>query len=672
MNAFEKGAGLHSAQEQNDPYADGHRLLATGPFSSPAQGTGPLVGPSGYHANGGADPFEPGRSIGSYEILRELGRGGMGRVYLARDAAVGNRLVAVKVILVGCLAQEEGSARFMREIESLARLRHTGIVTIFTAGSHQAHPYFVMDYVSGRSLTAYTEECAVLGEQDRISRIVRAVGQVARAVHHAHTKGVAHRDLKPSNILITHEADDAMVLDFGIAKQFGETSRGLTRDVMPGTPAYMAPEQIDVRLSVRPELVDVWALGVLLYRALTGASPFRGNDFMSIARDIVDTVPDLPHALNQAIPREVEDVIVACLDKDPNRRPGSASEVADRLEDFLSGTAVCGRVADADPLLATRVQPRPSTGTLPRRPSIERMGRRAAGMVSLFGAILAFVVLGIYADWKPFGAVAERSTSPAVEPEPAAVDPSPHRPILDDGMAGLLREAPALRRAESPPAPAEDRPGPDAAVANADERSEENDGPADPLEPTSAPVSDATGFTPIEAPLSSSVRDASEWLAPQATAAENGTVVVRSNVTGDEVFIDGRSVGASGPRGHELEPGRYEVVVRRTGHPAQTKHVTVERGESAVARFHFQTAKKKTAKRVGVVLEQNDTFGYVVVRLEPGSSMRVGQGLFLLNGGKVSARMRVARANGGRATAKFIDSPIDVRSGEPVYVLKSR
>jgi serine/threonine protein kinase len=265
------------------------------------------------------DPFEPGLAIGAYEIQRELGRGGMGRVFLAKDRAVGGRLVAVKVILAG-QKDEDAVKRFSREIANLARLRHSNIITIFTAGNHQGHPYFVMDYVSGRDFNRYLDECTTLSEQDRFRIIVRVLAAVSRAVDHAHHHGVVHRDLKPQNILISSESDEPMILDFGIAKFLGDES--LTHGTeSPGTPAYRAPEQIDIKRKVRDELVDVWAMGVILYKALTGTMPFKGSDMLSISVQILNEKPTPPRKLNPAIPAKLERLALQCLEKDPTKRP---------------------------------------------------------------------------------------------------------------------------------------------------------------------------------------------------------------------------------------------------------------------------------------------------------------------------------------------------------------
>jgi len=304
------------------------------------------------------DPFEPGRCIGSYEIVRELGRGGMGRVYLARDSAVGGRLVAVKVILAADRDEStEAHVRFVREVKNLARLRHPNIVTVYAAGNWQGYPYFVMEYIAGRDLTHYLDECSMLGEPERIAKVVHLIATVARTVHYAHTQGVVHRDLKPANILISHDRDQAMVLDFGIAKYLGDTT--LTRGTeSPGTPAYRAPEQVDVRLKVRDELIDVWQLGVILYKALTGTYPFKGNDVLSLAVQITQSAPEPPRALNTRISPSLEQIILACLEKGPQERPESASRIADSLEGLLTDARRSNRtLSTSAPDLTTATSP---------------------------------------------------------------------------------------------------------------------------------------------------------------------------------------------------------------------------------------------------------------------------------------------------------------------------
>ncbi len=320
----------------------------------------------------------------------------MGRVYLARDTAVGGRTVALKVILAADRDEgQQAHLRFFREINNLGRLDHANIVTVFTAGNHEGYPYFVMRYVPGRDLSRYLEECSMLGERERIEKIVKVIAKVARALHHAHMKSIVHRDLKPANIVINEDADEPVILDFGIAKYLAETS--LTKGPeSPGTPAYRAPEQVDVRLKVRDELVDVWALGVILYRALTGTHPFKGTDALSISMQILHHTPPHPRALNPQIPEALEKIVMRCLEKEPTQRPESASAVAERVEQAIASgwganDVVAKEVFAADETRFTEpVQPDTDSQSQgpPRVSSL--FNRRTA--LGLSAVVLAFLV----------------------------------------------------------------------------------------------------------------------------------------------------------------------------------------------------------------------------------------------------------------------------------------
>lgn len=275
-----------------------------------------------------ADPS--GTRMGAYEIVRELGRGGMGRVYLARDTGVADRPVAVKVILDGT-TDDEATIRFLREIRNLGKLKHPGIVRVLAAGESQGRPYFVMDYVPGRDLARFLDECALLPERDRLLTIVRTIAHIARAVAYAHGQGVIHRDLKLPNIMVSHEDDLPVILDFGIAKYTGDSSLTVAGRT-PGTPSYRAPEQLDERLKVRDELVDIWTIGVILYRCITGRMPFVGSDFVAVSLQILQQEVEFPAMPDSELARLVEPVIRDCLTKEPRRRPQSALDVADRLD----------------------------------------------------------------------------------------------------------------------------------------------------------------------------------------------------------------------------------------------------------------------------------------------------------------------------------------------------
>ena len=291
---------------------------------------------------GAADPFAPGRRIGPYHLLREIGRGGMGRVLLARDTATGDREVAFKVLLADTTHRPLLEARFQREIRNLARLRHPGIVTIFCAGSFAGHPWLVMDHLAGRDLREYLAEIASLPEDERIVRVTATLADVARAVEHAHASGVVHRDIKPSNVRVTRDGDVPVLLDFGISKCLDDL--GLTGIEMPGTALYMAPEQVDVRLRASEHLIDVWALGVTLYVALTGRAPFDGDSALALSHDVLHAEPEPPSRLNPAIPPALEAAVLGCLVKDARERIPSAGALADLL-DAAIGTGIAARPA---------------------------------------------------------------------------------------------------------------------------------------------------------------------------------------------------------------------------------------------------------------------------------------------------------------------------------------
>jgi hypothetical protein len=329
-------------------------------------------------------PFAPGSQAGPYRILRELGRGGMGRVLLAQDTSTGGRLVALKVLIADTTHRPLLEARFQREIKNLAKLRHPGIVTVFTAGAVQGHPYLAMDYLVGRELNEFAVECAALPGPERIERLGRTMAEVARAVAYAHSKGVVHRDIKPSNIRIAAETDAAVLLDFGISKCLDDI--GLTGIEMPGTALYMAPEQFDARLLVGEPLIDVWALGVNLYFALTGRPPFHGEDHFALSHAVTHLEPEPPRSIDGDISPELEELILGCLRKDPHARIPSADAVAGGLE------AALGTDAPPRELGRGALRPEPVAGRLGEPPTTSPGGRRAARART---RAAAFLLLGI-------------------------------------------------------------------------------------------------------------------------------------------------------------------------------------------------------------------------------------------------------------------------------------
>ncbi|HVE41773.1 MAG TPA: serine/threonine-protein kinase [Planctomycetota bacterium] len=261
--------------------------------------------------------------FGRYTLIRELGQGGSGRVYLARDPELG-REIAIKILDRGVAAQPE---RFRREMGILAALRHPNIVTIYDAGSDDGRPYYAMEYAPGRSLA---ETKLPLAEA------VKVLEQVALACHAAHEKGIVHRDLKPANVLL---ADRPLVADFGIAKvaDAERTETGMTL----GTPSYMSPEQaaglaVDARS-------DVFSMGTMLYEMMTGRRPFTGTNVYDIAAQVAKHDPVRPRAIDGSLPRDLEIIAFKAMAKRPERRYASARAFAEDLRAWQEGRPIAAR-----------------------------------------------------------------------------------------------------------------------------------------------------------------------------------------------------------------------------------------------------------------------------------------------------------------------------------------
>jgi WD40 repeat protein len=309
------------------------------------------------------------RYVGDYELRAELGRGGMGVVYRARQVSL-NRPVAVKLIRSGELAGEDELRRFQNEAKAVAQLDHPGIVPVYEVGEHYGRRYFSMKLVSGGSLadrlTAY---------RDNPRAAAAILVEAAEAVHHAHVRGILHRDLKPANILVDDEGHP-QITDFGLAKRVeAEDEAELTTSgALLGTPAYMAPEQALGRRSAITTATDVHGLGAVLYALLTGRAPFLGDSLMDTLTQVKEQPPVPPRKLNPKAPSDLEVMCLKCLEKDPRRRYTSAQALADDLQAWLEGR----------PITARRVS------------SLERAAlfvRRRPALVSVYGLTAAVLVL---------------------------------------------------------------------------------------------------------------------------------------------------------------------------------------------------------------------------------------------------------------------------------------
>jgi WD40 repeat protein len=276
-------------------------------------------------------------SIPGYEVLRELGHGGMGVVYWAWQTDL-NRMVALKMLLAGAQARGPERARFRTEAEAVARLQHPNIVQIYEVGEHEGRPYIALEYVGGGNLAQ-----KVTGTPQPAHQAAQLVETLARAVHYAHERGVVHRDLTPGNVLLT-EDDTPKLTDFGLAKLLVGGGAGVTQTgAVVGTPSYMAPEQAGGRAKEVGPMTDVYALGAILYDLLTGRPPFRAETPLDTLLQVQNDEPVSVTRLQPNVPRDLETICLKCLHKQLPKRYGSARELADDLHRFLAGEPIRAR-----------------------------------------------------------------------------------------------------------------------------------------------------------------------------------------------------------------------------------------------------------------------------------------------------------------------------------------
>jgi DNA-binding beta-propeller fold protein YncE len=327
-------------------------------------------------------PPEPGSaaagsswpSVAGYEILGELGRGGMGVVYQARHLRL-QRVVALKMVLAGGHAGAAALARFQTEAEAVARLQHPHIVQIHEVGESDGKPYFALEFCAGGSLADKLNGTPLPPQE-----AARMVEILARAMQAAHEAGIIHRDLKPQNVLLTADGTPK-VTDFGLAKKLeaasGQTGSG---DVL-GTPSYMAPEQAGGRAREVGPLADVYALGAILYECLTGRPPFKAATAMDTLLQVLSEEPVAPRLLQPQVPRDLETLCLKSLHKAPAQRYAGAQALAEDLGRFLRGEPIAARPVGRGERLLKWVR---------RRPAV------AAAVAALVLALVGLAVGGVW------------------------------------------------------------------------------------------------------------------------------------------------------------------------------------------------------------------------------------------------------------------------------------
>jgi WD40 repeat protein/serine/threonine protein kinase len=317
--------------------------------------------------------------VGDYQILAEVGRGGMGVVYRARHLKL-NRIVALKMLLSGSFTYHEERARFRAEAEAVARLHHANIVQIYEIGEHDmdvglSRPFFTLEFVEGGNLAT-----RAAGRPQPPGEAAAWIEILARAIHYAHEQGIVHRDLKPSNVLLTADGQPK-ICDFGVAKLQTRSDIRTQSGMLIGTAEYMAPEQAAGSAPPGPP-ADIYALGAILYTLLTGRPPFQGASPLHTLEQVRLQEPVTPGRLQPRIPRDLETICLKCLEKEPRNRYASALDLADDLRRFLCD----------EPIKARRA-------SLPER--VGRWARRnktlASALVAVISTLAAATVISVFA-----------------------------------------------------------------------------------------------------------------------------------------------------------------------------------------------------------------------------------------------------------------------------------
>ncbi|MBN1345625.1 MAG: protein kinase [Phycisphaerae bacterium] len=594
-----------------------------------------------FDASDSLDIRAPGPAsldIPGYRVLREIGRGGMGRVFEAIQIST-RRTVALKVMLEGPFTNETTKRRFEREVHIVAALRHPNIAQIYDSGLHQGRYWFAMEYVDGRPLDA-PDVASRFTTRERLAIMAAACD----AVGHAHAKQIVHRDLKPSNILISSD-NQPHVLDFGLAKVQGpltdpDMMLSMGSELM-GTPAYMSPEQTARDASKVDARTDVYALGVILYQLLTGQFPYDVKGRLDeVIHNIATTDPTRPSAISKDVDSEAEAIILKAIAKNPDERYANGKELADDLRRLLAGEPVLAKLASRSYVLSK---------------TVAKNRRR----LIYAGVLVAAVVVSILATraWLLSPATKRPTNSVAAIDQPIPdPTPKPDQPMSAD--------------VKTPPEPPKPQPSPSVIPTTKPRPPEESTPAAAPAEPVQ---STKPAVTPVAAPLAPTTQtsrpaaeptepgapvaasapaerlSAKDWMQRLATSVEQRDYL-RARAALDRIktrFADAPEVAASADRldrsAEDIERGLGRgTIQQRDGYLLHTPQTPTAESQMAV-----QIAESLVAKDSGI--------GIVVVRV-------------LLEDPSRGGRLRVTGNGVGFYGGQAVTKETDCGSGDMLFV----
>jgi len=494
--------------------------------------------------------------IGRYRIVRELGRGAMGVVYLATDPTIG-RSVAIKTIRLGEVSNPEERARLrerlFREARSAGVLSHPGIVTIYDMEAQDDLAFIAMEYVNGPTL-----EKLLTGHPLPAERMFSILGQTAVALDYAHQKGIVHRDIKPANIMITEDGS-VKITDFGIAKISTNEQFTMTGAIV-GTPHYMAPEQVQGQAV--DGRADQFSLAVIVFEMLTGEKPFTGDQLTTVVYKIVAEEPVPPHRLNSTLNQQITNVLRRALSKKPDARYANCQKFVDALEAACAAAKGWQPVARGGSLnLPTAMEaPRPRSVSLSRSTEETKPStRKRMGVLPVVFAILVAAGLVMLIAWQaaPWLVGSSGSKAPVSEAQPQTAPPASTPPTNT--------EPPATQSAPVAAAPEQPKPSPMPTPVT------------EPRNPPPDTASQAPERGPIPAPEEPERPRPTPRHAATDLSSSPYVKVPVSSIPADAIAVldDRPDTACSTPCSLDATPGQHTVTITHQGYQTEHRRVTV-------------------------------------------------------------------------------------------------